>query len=183
MKEIRWHGRGGQGAVIAAKVLAAALDKEGKSVMAFPKYGTERRGAPVIAFSGFDDKPIRQKTDLYEPDCLVVLDETLVKAVKTLFDGVKQGAVMVINSPHTVTEKLHPNLGVIGSADATHIGLEEIGRPITNTCMLGVIARTTGWVALDSIVASLPEYFSGATLERNLRCIQRGYEETKITKF
>jgi 2-oxoacid:acceptor oxidoreductase gamma subunit (pyruvate/2-ketoisovalerate family) len=183
MREIRWHGRGGQGAVVAARVLATAFDKEGKSAMAFPKYGSERRGAPVIAFSGFDEVPIRQKTELYEPDCLVVLDPTLVTAVKTIFDGLKEGAVMVINSPDAVTKRLHPHLGVIGSADATRIGLEEMGRPITNTCILGVIARTTQWVALDSIVASLPEYFSGAILERNLRCIQRGYDETKITKF
>ena len=91
MKEIRWHGRGGQGAVVAARVLTAAFDKEGKSAMAFPKYGAERRGAPVIAFSGFDDRPIRQKTELYEPDCLVVLDPTLVRSVKNLFDGIKPG--------------------------------------------------------------------------------------------
>lgn len=151
--------------------------------MAFPKYGSERRGAPVIAFSGFDEAPIRQKTELYEPDCLVVLDKTLVTAVKTLFDGIKEGAVMVINSPDAVTERLHPRLGVIGSADATRIGLEEIGRPITNTCMLGVLAKTTGWVTLDSILASLPEYFSGTMLERNLKCIQRGYDETRISTF
>jgi 2-oxoacid:acceptor oxidoreductase gamma subunit (pyruvate/2-ketoisovalerate family) len=183
MKEIRWHGRGGQGAVVAARVLAVAFDKEGKSVMAFPKYGAERRGAPVIAFSGFDDQPIRQKTELYEPDCLVVLDPTLVHSVKNLFEGIKPGAVMVINSPDAETKQYNPNLGVIGSADATRIGLEEIGRPITNTCMLGMFARTTNWVKLDSILASLPEYFSGAILERNLRCIQRGYDETRISKF
>lgn len=183
MREIRWHGRGGQGAVVAARVLTAAFDKEGKSAMAFPKYGAERRGAPVIAFSGFDDRPIREKTELYEPDCLVVLDPTLVRSVKNLFDGIKPGAVMAINSPGAMTERCNHNLGCIGSADATRIGLEEIGRPITNTCMLGVIARTTGWIKLDSILASLPEYFSGKTLERNLKCIQRGFEETRITRF
>ena len=183
MKEMRWHGRGGQGAVVAARVLTAAFDKEGKSAMAFPKYGAERRGAPVIAFSAFDDQPIRQKTELYEPDCLVVLDPTLVRSVKNLFEGIKPGAVMVINSPAPLAERPHPNLGVIGSADATRIGLEEIGRPITNTCMLGVFARTTAWIGLDSILASLPEYFSGKVLERNLRCVQRGYDETQITKF
>jgi 2-oxoacid:acceptor oxidoreductase gamma subunit (pyruvate/2-ketoisovalerate family) len=183
MREIRWHGRGGQGAVVAARVLTAAFDKEGKSAMAFPKYGAERRGAPVIAFSGFDDRPIREKTELYEPDCLVVLDPTLVRSVKNLFDGIKPGAVMVINSPEAMSEWYNPNLGLIGSVDATRIGLEEIGRPITNTCMLGVIARTTGWIKLDSILASLPEYFSGKILERNLRCIQRGFDETRITQF
>lgn len=183
MKEIRWHGRGGQGAVVAAKILAASLDKEGKSAMAFPKYGSERRGAPVIAFSGFDEEPIRQKTELYEPDCLVVLDPTLVRSVQGLFAGIKKGAVMVINAPDAVTERLHPHLSVIGSADATSIGLEEIGRPITNTCMLGVIARTTGWVKLDSILVTLPEYFSGTILEKNLTCIKRGYDETRISTF
>ena len=183
MKEMRWHGRGGQGAVVAARVLTAAFDKEGKSAMAFPKYGAERRGAPVIAFSAFDDRPIRQKTELYEPDCLVVLDPTLVRSVKNLFEGIKPGAAMVINSPAALTERPNPNLALIGSADATRIGLEEIGRPITNTCMLGVIARTTGWIGLDSILVSLSEYFSGKVLERNLRCVQRGFDETRMTKF
>ena len=182
MKEIRWHGRGGQGAVVAARVLATALDKEGKSVMAFPKFGAERRGAPVMAFTGFDDREIREKTQLYYPDCLIVIDPTLIKAIN-VFEGIKSGAILVINAAEPVTEQFHLNLAVIGAVDATRIGLQEIGRPITNTSMLGAFARTTNWVQLDSILSSLEEYFTGSVLEKNIRCAQRAYEETTITKF
>ena len=103
MKEIRWHGRGGQGAVVAARVLATAFDKEGKAAMAFPKFGTERRGAPVMAFSGFDDKPIRQKTQLYHPDCLIVIDAQLMNSVN-IYDGIKTGTTLIINAAEPVTE-------------------------------------------------------------------------------
>lgn len=183
MKEIRWHGRGGQGAVVAARVLAIAMDKEGKSIMAFPKFGAERRGAPVMAFTGFDDKPIREKTQLYHPDCLVVIDSTLIHSVKNIFEGTKAGAILVVNAAEPVTEPYHHNLVTIGTVDATTIGLVEIGRPITNTPMLGAFARTTGWVQLNSILSGLEEYFTGTVLEKNIRCVQRAYEETKIAKF
>ena len=182
MKEIRWHGRGGQGAVVAARVLATAFDKEGKAAMAFPKFGTERRGAPVMAFSGFDDKPIRQKTQLYHPDCLIVIDAQLMNSVN-IYDGIKAGTTLIINAAEPVTERYHENLGVVGAVDATWIALQEIGRPITNTSMLGAFARTTEWVKLDSILVSLGEYFNGPALEKNIRCVRRAYEETKITTF
>ena len=182
MKEIRWHGRGGQGAVVAARVLATAFDKEGKFVMAFPKFGAERRGAPVVAFTSFDDKPIRQKTQLYHPDCLIVIDPLLVRSVD-VFEGIKAGGTLVIDAAEPLREPSHSSLGTTGFVDATRIGLEEIGRPITNTCMLGAFARTTGWVQLDSLLQSLEEYFRGSVLQKNLSCIQRGFEETKIIKY
>jgi len=182
MKEIRWHGRGGQGAVVAARVLATAFDREGEFVMAFPKFGAERRGAPVVAFTGFDDKPIRQKTQLYHPDCLIVIDPLLIRTVD-VFEGIKAGGILVIDAPGALTEPYHKNLGVTGFVDATRIGLEEIGRPITNTCILGAFARTTDWIQLDSILSSLEEYFSGSVLQKNLRCVQRGYDETKVIKY
>lgn len=182
MKEIRWHGRGGQGAVVAARVLATAVDKEGKFVMALPKFGAERRGAPVVAFTGFDDKPIRQKTQLYHPDCLIVIDPLLIRSVD-VFEGIETGGILVIDAAEALTEPYHKNLGVTGFVDATRIGLEEIGRPITNTCMLGAFSRTTGWVQPDSILASLEEYFTGSVLQKNVRCVQRGYDETKVIKY
>lgn len=182
MKEIRWHGRGGQGAVVAARVLATAFDKEGKFITAFPKFGAERRGAPVIAFTSFDDKPIRQKTQLYHPDCLIVIDPLLIHSVD-VFEGIKSNSTLVIDAPESLREHFHTSLVTTGFVDATRIGLEEIGRPITNTCMLGAFACTTGWVKLDSLLLSLEEYFSGNILQKNLRCIQRGFKETEIIKY
>jgi len=182
MKEIRWHGRGGQGAVVAARVLTTSFDREGKSAIAIPKFGAERRGAPVIAYTGFDDKPIRAKTQLYHPDCLIVIDPLLIRTAD-VFEGIRTNGILVIASTEPVTEQLHQNLGVVGFVDATRIGLEEIGRPITNTCMLGAFARTTDWVQLDSILRGLGEYFTGNILQKNIRCVQRGYEETRVIKF
>lgn len=182
MKEIIWHGRGGQGAVVAARVLATAFVQEGKPAMAFPKFGFERRGAPVMAFTRFDDKPIRRKTQIYYPDCLIVIDPKLMRTVG-VFQGLKPEGILVLNTIEPVTQQLHPNLTIIGSVDATKIGLEEMGRPITNTAMLGAFAHTTGWIPLDSIRSSLKEYLSGNTLRQNIRCVQRGYEETKVIRF
>jgi len=182
MKEIRWHGRGGQGAVVAARVLATAFVREGKSAMAFPRFGAERRGAPVVAFTSFDDKPIREKTQLYHPDCLIVIDPLLVRSVD-VFQGVNKDSILVIDRAAPVTERYHENLGVIASVDATKIGLEEIGRQITNSAMLGAFARATNWVQLDSILASLEEYFTGTALQKNIKCAQKAYHETKITKL
>lgn len=182
MKEIIWQGRGGQGAVVAARVLASAFVREGKSAMTFPKFGGERRGAPVMAFTRFDDKPIRRKTQIYYPDCLIVLDPRLIRSVD-IFAGIKPDGTLVINAPKPVNQKYHKNVTVTGSVDATKIGLEEIGRPITNTSMLGAFVYTTKWVLLDSILSSLEEYFTGDTLHKNKRCVQRGYEETKVIKF
>ena len=168
--------------MVAARVLATALDKEGKSVMAFPKFGAERRGAPVMAFTAFDAQPIREKTELYHPDCLIVIDHLLIRSVD-VFQGIKPEGILVINTPETVTRKYHPNLRVVGTVDATRIGLEEIGRPITNTSMLGAFARTTGWVNLDSVLSGLEQYFSGSTLQKNIKCARRGYEETRVTEY
>ena len=168
--------------MVAARVLATAFDREDKFVMAFPKFGAERRGAPVVAFTSFDDKRIRQKTQLYHPHCLIVIDPLLMRSVD-VFQGINSGAILVINAAEPVTEPYHQNLGVVGAVDATQIGLQEIGRPITNSSMLGAFARTTEWVQLDSILSGLGEYFTGTALEKNIKCAQRAYEETKITKF
>jgi len=182
MKEIRWHGRGGQGAVVASRVLATALVREGTFAIAIPKFGAERRGAPVVAFTSFDDKPIRQKTQLYHPNCLIVIDPLLTRSVN-VFEGLQVNGILIVDTAKPVIESLHKNLKTVGSIDATRIGLEEIGRPITNSAMLGAFARTTGWVKLDSIIVSLGEYFRGVALEKNIVCAERAYQETGITEF
>ena len=181
MKEIIWHGRGGQGAVMASRILTTAVVKDGKRAVGFPSFGAERRGAPVMAFTRLDDKPIREKTQIYNPDCVIVIDPELMHHVN-VFQGVKIDGILVLNTPEQPEGHYDENIAVVGTVDATRIGLEEIGRPITNTAMLGAFARTTDWVSLPSIISSLKEYFQGPSVESNIRCVQRGYEETKITR-
>ncbi len=182
MKEIRLHGRGGQGAALGARVIVTAYVHEGKWASCFPTFGAERRGPPIMAFVRLDDKPVREVTQVYNPDCLIVIDPYLV-SLPGIFNGIKPGGILVLNAAKPVTERYHQNLGAIGFVDANKIGLEEIGAPITNTCMLGAFVRATGWLQLDSILFSLKEYFTGGMLEKNIRCVQRGFEETNITKF
>ena len=178
-KEIRVHGRGGQGAVMAARMLASACAYEGKHVASFPMYGFERRGMPVIAFTRFDTKPIREKTQVYTPDCIIVIDPTLMD-LPILYDGLKPGSVLILNSPGLLQKKPAENLGKAGVINATQVALCEIGRDIPNTCLLGALAATTGWVELDSILKGLADYFEGDILERNIRNAQRGFNEVEV---
>ncbi len=181
MKEIRIHGRGGQGAVTAARMLASAFVNEGKFVASFPMYGFERRGAPVQAFTRLDDKPIREKTQVYNPDCMVVIDPTLLK-LSTLFSGLKPHGILVVNSANFNTQA-DKNLEIAGVVNATQIAVEEIGRDIPNTCLLGAFAATTQWVKLESIISCLKDYLSGDMLQRNIRSCERGYQEVKVLKW
>jgi 2-oxoacid:acceptor oxidoreductase gamma subunit (pyruvate/2-ketoisovalerate family) len=181
VKEIRIHGRGGQGAVTAARILASAFVLEGKYVASFPMYGFERRGAPVQAFTRMDDKPIREKTQVYTPDAMVVIDPTLLK-LETLFSGLKPNGILIVNSPN-FNVQADKNLKVAGVIDATKVAVEEIGRDIPNTCLCGAFAATTGWVTLDSIVKCLADYQSGDMLQRNIKSAERGYREVKVIKW
>jgi len=180
MKEIRLHGRGGQGVVMGAEMLAYAFVLEGKYASSFPTFGAERRGAPVAAFLRFDDKPIRETHQIYEPDCLIVLDPFIART-PTIFDGLKGEGIAVMNTPKQRLESWPAALNIIGLVDATALALEEIGRGIVNTCMLGVMARATGWVKLESIIASLDMNFEGKLLRKNEDLVRRGYESVKIT--
>jgi 2-oxoacid:acceptor oxidoreductase gamma subunit (pyruvate/2-ketoisovalerate family) len=181
VKEIRIHGRGGQGAVTAARMLASAFVLEGRYVASFPMYGFERRGAPVQAFTRLDDKPIREKTQVYNPDCMIVIDPTLLK-LTTLFSGLKSDGILIVNSPNFNTQA-DKNLTIAGVVDATKIAVEEIGRDIPNTCLLGAFAAATQWVNLDSIIKCLSEYLSGDMLQRNMRSCERGFREVKVIKW
>jgi len=181
MKEIRFHGRGGQGARLAAEILATACVLEGGYVSAFPMFGAERRGAPVTAFLRFNERPVRRTTQIYHPDCLMILDPSQMGPAA--FEGIKPNGIVVLNTSIPILKKPHPNVEIVGFVDAVAIALEEMGRPIVNTCMLGAFARTTGWVALDSILSSLAEFFSGDLLERNRGCVRKGYEKTEIVRF
>jgi 2-oxoacid:acceptor oxidoreductase gamma subunit (pyruvate/2-ketoisovalerate family) len=162
-------------------MLASAFVLEGKYVASFPMYGFERRGAPVQAFTRLDDKPIREKTQVYNPDCMVVIDPTLLK-LTTLFSGLKPGGMLIVNSPNFTTQA-DKNMTVAGVVDATKIAVEEIGRDIPNTCLLGAFAATTRWLNLDSIIKCLSEYLSGDMLQRNMRSCERGFREVKVIKW
>ncbi|OGO02144.1 MAG: hypothetical protein A2Y90_03055 [Chloroflexi bacterium RBG_13_52_12] len=182
MKEIRFHGRGGQGAVMAAKMLASALLVEGKHVASFPMYGFERRGAPVVAFTRFDDKPIREKTQIYNPDCIIVIDPGLL-TLTTLFTGLKPESIFILNTAKKAYKQPDKALKTGGLVNATGIAVQEVGRDIPNTCLLGAFAAATGWLSLDSVLKSLPEYLSGDILQRNLKSAERGYKEVEVIKW
>jgi 2-oxoacid:acceptor oxidoreductase gamma subunit (pyruvate/2-ketoisovalerate family) len=182
VKEIRIHGRGGQGAVMAARMLASAFVAEGKYIASFPMYGFERRGAPVVAFTRVDDKPIREKTQIYNPDCLIVIDPGLL-TLPTLFTGLRPDSVFILNSPKKLPQRPNENLKIGGVVNATGIAVQEIGRDIPNTCLLGAFAAATGWVKLDSILGALPDYLRGDILQRNLKSAERGYKEVEVIKW
>lgn len=179
MIEVRFHGRGGQGSVTAARILANAFVLEGKYGSSFPMFGFERRGAPVTAFLRFDDHPIKEKTQIYSPDCLVVLDSSL-KNSPNVYDGLKPGGVLILNGPEPIKKRPHANIQLTGLVDAEKVAREEIGIPSPNTCMIGAFAAARGWIGLESVVASLEHYFSGHILEGNIRSARRGFHEVEV---
>ena len=182
MKEIRLHGRGGQGVVMASEILAKAFVAEGKYATAFPSFGTERRGAPVKAFLRMDDKPIREITQIYHPDCLLLLDPSFQNLAE-VYNGLKPVGIIVLNSQVPVKSKPHKNVSSLGIIDATRIALEEIKRPSTNSCLAGAFAAVTGYLNLASIEQALGDHFKDKALEGNIRCARRGFVETRIIRF
>jgi len=176
MMEVRFHGRGGQGAVTAARLLAEAAFLEGKYCQAFPSFGAERRGAPVLAFTRIDNKPIRIRSLVYEPNHVVVLDPTLLEAVNVAA-GLKRGGIIVVNAKETPEEL---KAGKVAAVDATAIALELLGTPITNTAMLGAFAKATKLVSLESVVKAIEGYFGGKLAEKNVAAVKAAYERTSI---
>jgi pyruvate ferredoxin oxidoreductase gamma subunit/phenylglyoxylate dehydrogenase gamma subunit len=184
MYEIRFHGRGGQGAVLAGGILAAALVQEGKFVIAVPSFGFERRGAPVASFLRLDEREIRQMTNIYHPDCVICIDPTVSRSVN-IFDGIRENATLVQTTSKPLAElQLHDRITTVGLCDAVSIALEIFKRPITNTLMLGAFARTTGLVSLDALRAAVEDSdFRDAGLRQNLEALERGYNETRVHKI
>jgi 2-oxoisovalerate ferredoxin oxidoreductase gamma subunit len=180
MKEIRFHGRAGQGVVVGAKILANAFLVEGKCVATFPMYGVARRGSPVSAFIRLDDKPIREKCQVYRPHCLLIAEPSMVNSPE-MFRGLQSEGMLVLNAPQPLEESPHENLRKIGVLDATGIALKETGTLVANIPLLAAFAATTDWVTLDSLLSCLKEYFTGSSLERNFRSAVRGFREVKIT--
>ncbi len=178
MIEIRFHGRGGQGTVVASKALALAVANEGKYVQTFPEYGVERRGAPVTAYTRIDDKPIYVRSKIYEPDHIVVLDPTLVNAVNVT-EGLKDGGWVIINSPLPPSDFKIPDRFKVITVDATDIALKyRLGSkasPIVNTAMLGIFAGITKFVGLDAVIEAVRE-IAPVKVEENINAAKEGYE-------
>ena len=181
MYEIRIHGRGGQGAVLASKILAKALVEEGKFVKAIPSFGFERRGAPVAAFLRFDDRLIRQVTNIYHPNCVICIDPTLPRAVD-IFAGMHQNGIWIQATKKPFNElKVPETVSKLGLCDAFGIALDVFGRTITNSIMLGAFAKTTEVVSLESLYKGMESVaFRDAAADKNVHAMQRGFEETKV---
>ena len=182
MNEIRLHGRGGQGIVVGAQLLASAYILEGKYASVLPSFGVERRGAAVTAFLRFDDKPIRERTAIYTPDCLIVFDPVQIHQPAT-FAGLKKDSILLLNTSESLKEKLHNNLRSIAMVDGTDIALEEMGVPVPNAIMAGAFAAATGLLSLDSLHICLADFFNGKVLLSNRRCLERGFNEVKSFKY
>lgn len=182
MIEIRWHGRGGQGAVTSVELLALAAIEEGKYAQGFPAFGPERRGAPVIAYNRVSEKPIKIRSGIYQPDVVVVLDPSLM-ALVNVTDGLKPGGLLIVNT--VKTEKNIRDMlkytGKLATVDATHIAREELGLPIANTTMLGAILKATGVLKFASLNAPIEERF-GRIAAKNKKALKRAYDGVKISK-
>ncbi len=184
MYEVRLHGRGGQGTVLAATILAAAIVAEEKFAVAIPSFGFERRGAPVAAYLRMDTREIRRMTNIYHPDCIICIDPTVPRSVD-IFGGVRPGCTLVQATNKTIDELTRPQtVATVGLCDAVPIALALFGRAITNTIMLGAFARTTGLASLGSLERALEESeFRDAGLEQNLRALRHGYEQTAVHRL
>lgn len=161
MIEVRFHGRGGQGAVIASNILAEAGFLEGKAVSAFPFFGVERRGAPVTAYTRIAERPIRVRSGIYAPDYVIVLDPTLVKAVNVA-EGLKPGGLVLVNTkepPEHLKQKFDNDALKLATVDATSIAIKHrLGSkaaPIVNSSILGAFAGASGIVKIESLVQSI----------------------------
>lgn len=180
MKEIKIIGRGGQGVVIAAEMMAYALAVEGKFVSAIPSFGIERRGTPVSASLRFDEKPIRENTQVYSPDCILIMDRKQSVLLGEETKALEPEGILILNVAATLPEWLPKNAKTVATVDGTSIALEQIGVSVTNTTMLGSFSRATGWVGVDSIIQSLKDYFDPRLLEKNVKAVRKGYEMTNI---
>jgi len=181
MIEIRTHGRGGQGSVIASEILAEAFFHEGKFVQAFPAFGVERRGAPVMAFTRVSDGDIRERCQIYEPDHLIVLDRVLLGTVN-ITEGLKDGGWIVINTNTPVEDSGLTERYRIATVDAVRIALEHrLGSrsaPIVNTAIIGAFAGATGLVGLDAVKKAI-EGFVPMKKEENMQAAVEAFNEVK----
>ncbi len=183
MFEVRWHGRGGQGAWTAANLLGTAAMLDGKHVQSFPAFGPERAGAPVLAFTRISDEPIEIHSMVYEPDAVVVLDPTLLTTVNVV-EGLKKGGSIVVNFEGDV-EELYRLLGVrrgeyrVYAVPATRLALEILKRAITNTAMIGAFLKAHPLASFENLEKAVKARFPGKLGEANMELIRKAHESTK----
>ena len=180
MFQVRFHGRGGQGVVTAAELLAVAAFDDGRFSQAFPTFGSERTGAPIVSFCRIDDKEIRTRAPISEPDALIIQDPTLL-GQSGLFAGLRPNGYVVINTSKSLTELglgtlvlSLPSSHVL-SINATELALEHLGRPLPNAVMLGGFAAVTGIVSLQAVTRAIGERFSGAARSGNIAAAREAY--------
>jgi len=179
--EVRWHGRGGQGAWTASELLARTAISEGKHVQSFPEFGPERMGAPVTAFTRISTRPIKIHCAVYEPDVVAVLDPTLLRTVPVT-SGIGEEGIIVINSkdgPREVRRSLNTEKGTVWTVPAIEIAIKILGLPITNTAMLGAVARATEIISLENVEKVVKERFRLDIAEKNFAVIKEAYQEAK----
>ena len=176
--EVRFHGRGGQGAWTASLLLAQAGLKEEKNIQSFPAFGPERAGAPITAYTRISDEPIQIHSSVYEPDVVVVLDPTLLGPA--VVEGLKPESKVVVNTNESVAE-VKKRLGLketeIWVVDATSLAHKVLGVNITNTALLGAVVRASGIVKLDSVLEVVKERFSGKVRDQNIEVVKIAYKE------
>jgi len=175
--EIRFHGRGGQGAWTASLLLAQAGLLEGKQIQSFPAFGPERAGAPMTAYTRISEKPIQIHSSVYEPDMVVVLDPTLLGPA--VAEGLKPSSKIVVNTTETATA-VKKRLGVKNETwvvDATGMAMRIMGVNITNTVLLGAIVKASGQVKLESVLAVVTERFQGKVRDQNLEVVNAAHQE------
>jgi pyruvate ferredoxin oxidoreductase gamma subunit len=181
MFQVRIHGRGGQGVVTAAELLSVAAFRDGKHAQAFPSFGSERTGAPVVAFCRIDDKEIRLREPVMRPDCLIVQDATLFKSVD-VFDGLSPSGYLLVNTRRKL-EELHLEsvvrrlpLGHARTVPATELAMRHVGRPVPNAALLGALAALTDLVSLKHVAAAIREAFPGKVGEANVMAATAAFD-------
>jgi pyruvate ferredoxin oxidoreductase gamma subunit len=177
VRELRIHGRGGQGSVTAAELIAVAAFKSGVQTQAFPAFGVERRGAPVQAFVRFSDQKIRLRSQIYEPNYVIVQDSSLIADIN-VFAGLQEGGIALINTEKAIQKAIPEGVKVV-TIDATKIALEELGIPIVNTTLLGAFAAVSGEITLEALSEALSERFTGSLAEKNIKAATIAYNMLK----
>ncbi|MFH1313349.1 MAG: 2-oxoacid:acceptor oxidoreductase family protein [Candidatus Eisenbacteria bacterium] len=188
LTEIRWHGRGGQGAKTASFLLAESLIDQGKFAQGFPDYGPERMGAPIRGYNRICDEPVSLHCDVAAPGIVIVLDPTLI-GTDDITGGLLKDGTVLVNSP-SGAEEIRKELGLEGGSvytvDATGIALDEIGRPIPNLPMIGALLKVTGLADIDSMTSIVRKKFEGKftkpIIDGNVRAMKRAYEEVRAEK-
>ena len=182
MFQVRIHGRGGQGVVTGAEMLSIAAFLGGRHAQAFPSFGSERTGAPVVAFCRVDDKEIRLREPIMQPDAIIIQDPTLLHQVD-VFGGLKKDGYILINTTRSLAalglEEFVRDFHVdrICTVGATEIAMKHVGRPLPNAALLGGFSALSGRISLDSVAAAIREKFSGKVAEGNVAAAKAAYEE------